>query len=125
MDIVLTICLALPFLALIAIIGWMMFKGNPSFLFPIFRGISKEERALEYKERVAAILGGGPILVVLFSIVLTLFLVGDSIWFIGLIFLAFGILESIFVYMIMTRNDRKLIRNTDDTKTTENKRSDE
>jgi hypothetical protein len=124
MDIVLTICLALPFLALIAIIGWMMFKGNPSFLFPIFRGISKEERASEYKERVAAILGGGPILVVLFSIVLTLFLIGNSIWFIGPIFLAFGIFESIFVYVIMTRNDKKLIRNTDDSEATEKEESD-
>jgi len=114
MDLILTVCLALPFFALIAVIGWMMIKSNPSFLFPIFRGMSKEERASEYKERVAAILGGGPILVILFSAVLTLFLIGSSVWFIGPAMIVLGIVEFVFMYHIMTRNDRSLIRNSDE-----------
>jgi len=111
MDLILTVCLALPFLALIAVIGWMMFKGNPSFLFLIFRGISKEERASEYKEKVASIIGGGPILVILFSVILTLFLIGSDIWFIGPLMIIIGVAEFAFMHYIMTRNDKSLIRN--------------
>ena len=114
MDLILTVCLALPFFTLIAVIGWMMIKSNPSFLLLTFRGISKEKRASEYKERVAAILGGGPILVILFSIVLTLFLIGSSVWFIGPAMIVLGVVEFAFMRYIMTRNDKSLIRNSDE-----------